>query len=216
MADADIDHRGRQTPVRQQGSRPTCVAFAVSAAHEWTSGAVTVRSAEHAFALAKVHDGLPAIQVGTTVQRCLVGISDAGQSPETDWPYGDPAWPDRRPESDLAPARRARPGPWRRLGAPWLAAIGTALRDGHAVVLTVGFVQRAWQHATAGGVIEVPPSPVLAGAHAVLVVGVQHAPASVLVIKNSWGARWGDAGYGYLTAEYLNLYAMDAHLLEAA
>jgi hypothetical protein len=216
MPDADIDHRGRQTPVRHQGSRPTCVAFAVSAAHEWTSGALTVRSAEHAFALAKRRDGLPPGQRGTTVQACLVGVSDAGQSPETDWPYGDPAWPDSRPESDLPSSRRARPGPWRRLGPPWLVAIGTALREGHAVVLTVGFVQRAWQRATAGGVIEVPPSPVLTGAHAVLVVGLQQAPANVLVIKNSWGTRWGDAGYGYLSAEYVNLYAIDAHLVEVA
>ena len=37
----------------------------------------------------------------------------------------------------------------------------------------------------------------LRGGHAVLVVGSHHA-RRLLIVRNSWGARWGDHGYGYL------------------
>lgn len=40
------------------------------------------------------------------------------------------------------------------------------------------------------------------GGHAVLAVGYLHA-RRVLIFRNSWGARWGDRGYGYLPYAYL-------------
>lgn len=63
----------------------------------------------------------------------------------------------------------------------------------------------------AGGVIPMPSMPLRAGgAHAVLVVGYQMrtpagstTPELYFIIRNSWGPTWGDGGYGYLPARYV-------------
>jgi len=40
------------------------------------------------------------------------------------------------------------------------------------------------------------------GGHAVLAVGYDD-PSSRFIVRNSWGAAWGDAGYFYLPYAYL-------------
>ena len=40
------DFRAQQSPVRNQGNRPTCVAFATSGAHEWAAQEQAHRSSE--------------------------------------------------------------------------------------------------------------------------------------------------------------------------
>ena len=40
------------------------------------------------------------------------------------------------------------------------------------------------------------------GGHAVLCVGYDDAKSQV-IIKNSWGASWGDKGYFYMPYEYI-------------
>ncbi|HSX02249.1 MAG TPA: C1 family peptidase [Candidatus Saccharimonadia bacterium] len=53
------------------------------------------------------------------------------------------------------------------------------------------------------GVIPVPkPNEELLGGHAILVVGYDMA-AGYFICRNSWGKRWGDAGYFYLPLAYL-------------
>lgn len=42
----------------------------------------------------------------------------------------------------------------------------------------------------------------LLGGHAILIVGYDSA-AGVFIFRNSWGATWGDKGYGYLPLSYL-------------
>lgn len=56
------------------------------------------------------------------------------------------------------------------------------------------------------------------GGHAVTLVGYKSATGKIedayFIFKNSWGARWGQGGYGTVTYNYLQKYLNDAVLLE--
>jgi hypothetical protein len=97
------------------------------------------------------------------------------------------------------------------LGTLTLPAIRAELEQAHAVILSVKVVRSAWRKA--GGEIDAPPGQKTPGNHAVLAVGVLNAPARV-IIKNSWGAAWGNSGYGFISEDYLNSYGLRAHVLE--
>jgi hypothetical protein len=206
-----IDHRPAQTPVRHQGDRPTCVAFAVSAAHEWHAANGVVRSSEDAMWAAHQVNEVPGREE-TTVSWTLEGLDRHQHSTEAAWPYGVPAWAYGRPAAALDNANR-RPLPaWRDLGAASFDAVTGELDAGRPVVLTLRVVAAAWYHA--GDIVDAEANLKTPGNHAVLAVGTLDAPER-LIVKNSWGPGWGDAGYGYVTRRYHACYALRAHTLEA-
>jgi C1A family cysteine protease len=197
--------------VRNQGDRPTCVAFAASAAHEWIDTDHTIRSAEDAMWAAHQIGGVPGREE-ISVNWALTGLQTHAHGSEAAWPYGAPRWPDGRPVAAHDSAnRRALPG-WRMLADSGFASIAGALDDGHAVVVTVRVVPSAWRRADA--IIDADPGRKTPGNHAVLAVGALSDPDRIIV-KNSWGEGWGRDGYGFLTRRYLEHYALRAHVLEA-
>jgi C1A family cysteine protease len=68
----------------------------------------------------------------------------------------------------------------------------------------------AWR----GGIVDVAGQQVVRGQHAVLLVGyVTRAKNLYFIIKNSWGTGWGDAGFGYISYDYVSRHATAAHAL---
>lgn len=204
------DFRSDQTPVRQQGDRPTCVAFAVSAAHEWRAADSAIRSAEDALWAAHQVNEIPGLEA-TTVAWALQGMKDHGHAIEAAWPYGQPRWSTGRPEAATNADNRRRLTAWSEITPLTFETVERELRIERPVVLTLRVVLSAWHYG--GGVVDAGPGETTPGNHAVLAVGTVDAGRQVIV-KNSWGADWGDQGYGYVTERYLNSYALRAHLLE--
>lgn len=206
------DHRRAQSPVRNQDDRPTCVAFAVSAAHEWMADEQTHRSVEDALWAGHQVLHIPGRQE-TSVAAALEGLSRHGHASETAWPYGSPPYPAERPALAADPTAQRPLPPWQALPKVDVESLAAELERSVAVLLTVRVVRSAWRKPD--GIIDVePPAKVLTN-HAVLAVGVQESPVRVIV-KNSWGPRWGQAGYGFMTERYLTHYGLRAHVLEAA
>jgi C1A family cysteine protease len=209
-----IDLEAEQTTVRRQGDRPTCVAFAVSGAHEWMGRSDEQRSPEDAMWAA--HESMPARFVGeeTSVRYALEGLRAHEHASESAWPYGSPLWRDGRPEAALDGANRMSSPEWLRLGDATIPTIRGELVNERAVVLTIGVVGEAWLEG--GGVIDAPAGRKTPGNHAVLVVGASEAgeKPQALKIKNSWGPRWGFGGYGLISKRYLDAYAICAHAIE--
>src|SRR4051812_34383797 len=115
---AMANYRDAQTPVRDQGTRPTCVAFAVSAAHEWMDGTGEIRSAEDALWAAH-QEGGPPTREDTSVRLALAGTARLGHAEEDAWPYGNPAWPATRPALAHDPDRRRDLPVWHELSGDW-------------------------------------------------------------------------------------------------
>lgn len=217
MALPAVDHRPAQTPVGDQCDRQTCVAFAVTAAHEWMAGdGGTLLSQEFAQWAGKSRDGLPGD--ATSARWILSGLQEEGHARGSTWPYGAPEWPAGPPPAALIQADRLVLGRWRRLAAPDVTTIADEVAQGFSVILTVAFVPNAWLNLADGSLIDAPPGQRTIGGHAVTVVGIRPADGSLpdaLIVKNSWGPDWGDAGFGMLSVDYLGSYGIVAHALEA-
>jgi hypothetical protein len=86
----------------------------------------------------------------------------------------------------------------------WLAAKGP--------ILTRLDVDDTWQDATATkGLLEEYEADTAAGGHAVALVGYR--PGRFLV-RNSWGAGWGDRGFGYASLAYAQEAFTEAYGIE--
>jgi hypothetical protein len=86
--DVECDLRLRFGPARDQGSRPTCLAFAASDTHAALRDPWTALSCEFAFYHAQRRAGRKPAS-GASLPYMLAALRDDGQPVETDWPYLD-------------------------------------------------------------------------------------------------------------------------------
>lgn len=82
------DLRAMFGPARDQGERPTCLAFAASDAHAALRQPWSPLSCEFAFYHAQRRAGRPPSS-GASLRFMLTALKDDGQPAEGDWPYLD-------------------------------------------------------------------------------------------------------------------------------
>jgi hypothetical protein len=205
------DHRHEQSPVRNQGDRPTCVGFAVSAAHDWTRAGHDTMSAEDAIWAGHKTRSIPGT-IATMVKYSLEGLDRHQHATESAWPYGNPEFSAGRPAAAQNPSQRRRLPAWRALSDLTIDAIEHEIATDHAVIASFEVVMSAWRSPPLAQ-IDAGPGLYTNGIHAVLAVGTNSAPAHV-IIKNSWGTKWGEDGYGYVSGRYVENYLLRAFALE--
>jgi C1A family cysteine protease len=72
----------------------------------------------------------------------------------------------------------------------------------HGPILAGLSVDASWDNATNNqGKIDTFQPNTVRGGHAVCVVGYT---SDRFIIRNSWGTAWGDKGFGYASAQYIN------------
>lgn len=210
----EVDLRSEFGPVRDQGQRPTCLAFAASDAHAGMRENWDALSCEYAFYYAQKQKGRSPAQ-GAFLVDMLIALRDAGQPIEKGWPY-------------LAhtPTDLSQYHPPTTVGALFgrnghqpkknVQRIYQALDSGDpAIVLSV--LTTTFFSPPVDGVIEhfdnddVFPTP----RHALVAVGYGEAPQGrVVLLRNSWGPTWGLRGYGWVTESFLNRHMYDLAILE--
>lgn len=209
-----VDLRNRQPPIKSQGPRGTCVAFAATAAHEWLWADGLDLSEEYLFWAAKQRDGTPQANA-TTLTAAAEALSALGQPEENIWPY-DPsrdhlAITYQPPDGADAAARSHRATGGGHV-APTAETLRAALRAGQLPVLVVELYD-PWFLVGPDGRIAMPTQGATQrGGHAVLVVGYDDGTDD-FIVRNSWGPGWAAAGYGYLPYPYVAAHARDAWLL---
>ena len=225
-----VDRRPQQTSIKNQNPRGTCYAFASIAGVEAAYGGGTLDLSEnyanywfqkHASHGCK-SDGVDAFDWGGVLR-------DHGVCTETICPYlvsPYPAYcndsgataPAKRTDADSHDAYRIKTytALWRDesvgdsgvyINNPYY--LRSVLASGKEVV--VGLFVAGWTDSTMGSVIDVRlgtdgnPLPA-SGGHVMLVVGYDQ-PHEYFIVKNSWGAARGHAGYLYMTYDYMRTYA---------
>jgi hypothetical protein len=197
----DCDLRSLFGPVRDQGARPTCMAFAASDAHAAVRPGWEALSCEFAYFHALKRDG-GAPNDGATLAGMLASIKEDGQPPESVWPYlamvpaNITAW---KPPAKTEPR-------YRRASARGRSSVADVVQllDKDAPVLLTMKLSDAFYLPDADGLVASTEPPDPNRRHAVVAVG--HGRKGVrrlILIRNSWGAAWGVGGYAWLSEDYL-------------
>ena len=197
------DISSRFGPVRDQGKRPTCVAFAVSDLHaSIRCTTFAPLSVEYLFYHACLRGSPFDPSNGVTLHQILEALEHDGQPQEEHWPYMMYLPPDvknYKPPANTPPI-------YRRAGEEIDRAVDEIekeLESGRAVMVV--FTSTMQFH------LAQPEVPVASSSsdqalapHAVVAVAVgkDHTHRCVRV-RNSWGAKWADSGYAWLSEDYL-------------
>jgi Papain family cysteine protease len=198
------DLRGQFGPAREQGLRPTCLAFAASDAHAAVRDTTwSDLSCEYLFYHAIRRQGASHTS-GSNIPSIRDALDQDGQPLEAGWPY-----------------LRAVANPWK---PP--AKVGTVFRRASKILR--GKFGRAWQKVNAGtpvligmsisnafyypktGVVDSKEAVDSTRRHAVIAVATgELAGARFLMVRNSWGAGWGLAGYAWIAERYMKVRIME-------
>jgi hypothetical protein len=186
-------------PARDQGARPTCLAFASSDAHAATRSNWEPLSCEYAYYYAIQRDGNTPDN-GATLEGMMTAIEKDGQPREEGWPYlailpSDLSlW---KPPSQVGSlfhcASNQRP----------VADLYAILKQGFPIIIAMT-ISDAFYTPDDDGIISgnEPIDPTRR--HAVIAVGYgSHGNDRVILIRNSWGEFWGCSGYGWIAEAYL-------------
>lgn len=201
-------------PIKDQGRRGTCVAFAATAGHEMARSDGEDLSEEFLHWAAKQRDRLPPSAEGTTLPAATQALAEVGQPPEALWAYDarcDARAASYAPTPDAAEAAKARRFDGSVKLEPTAAALREALEGGMSVALGVRLYV-TWYRPGDDGRIAMPTAGATPfGGHAVLVVGYAEEDGNgFFTVRNSWGADWADGGYGYLPSAYVNAHGVAA------
>ena len=200
--DIEIDLSSKLGAARDQGLRPTCLAFATTGAHELLHGRSDPLCPEWLYYHAVQRAGDPP-EAGSCLTPTALSLKDDGQPDETDWPYCEPIdetkwYPPIQPlwlahaDGDVS-------------GLDF-AAVLAALDHGYPTVLAMRIDRTfdRWVIEDNCAVLQHAPPPYSdATAHAVLAVGYGRQNAETyLKIRNSWGVDWGVDGCAWISEIY--------------
>lgn len=197
----ETDLRNMLGPARDQGIRPTCLAFAATAAHEASRTTTDYLSTEHLFfsGVQRSH-GNP--ERGLNPTSVSEALKYDGQPVEEAWPYQDQVldvatWV---PPSTTQAFHKAAI-----VFLPRTVAEIRGVLQGRTPVLLLVSVTTAMYTPDADSIVRSGPSDATtARLHALLAVGSGHAhDGNYVLVRNSWGLSWGDLGHAWLPDAYL-------------
>lgn len=189
----EIDLRSRLLPVRDQGPRPTCAAYAASGAHEFVRGEAEHLSPEYLYYFARLGAGR-----GCSLPSVAAALAGHGQPLETECPAfaADPdnAWhPPRAREVFKRQSEQKTPS---------VGTVHDVVRRGETPILGLVLPDSFFRPEAPWVIRDAGP---VRGRHAVVAVGSgEYQRERVVLVRNSWGEGWADGGHAWLPDSFLS------------
>jgi hypothetical protein len=207
-----VDLRAELGPPRRQGVRNTCLAFAVSAAHEHGRSRQDPLSVEVLYWGAKQLDGQPG--PGTTFEGAAGALGHWGQPDDTLWPY-DRLRKDSLPSYE-PPAGALDAAVCFNAGMRSVDVTSDAVRSelDAGVVVAIGIpTWSGLRHPVMGRLTNPHLSELDGFFHALVVVGYR-LDTNEILLRNSWGTSWGDGGHAWMPTSFVEDHVLEAWAVE--
>lgn len=204
---AAVDLRGQCPPVYDQGQLGSCTANAIAGAIEFDRKKQNlsdyVPSRLFIYYNERVMEGTVGQDSGAQIRDGIKSVNKIGAPPEGDWAYDITKFTKKPPTKAYTDAKQDRAIQYQRL-VPTLAQLQGCLASGFGFVF--GFtVYESFESPEVAktGIMPMPlPTENKVGGHAVMAVGYDDASRR-MIVRNSWGPGWGQAGYFTMPYEYI-------------
>ena len=202
-----VDLRPHCPPVYDQGQLGSCTANAIAGAIEFDrkkqSLADFVPSRLFIYYNERVMEGTVSSDAGAQIRDGIKSVAKIGAPSETDWPYNIKKFASKPPAKAYSHAKLDRGVQYQRV-VQSLQQMQGCLASGFPYVF--GFtVYQSFESQTVAktGIMPMPAArEKKLGGHAVLAVGYD-AAKRMMIVRNSWGPDWGQAGYFMMPFEFV-------------
>ncbi|APR86612.1 Hypothetical protein A7982_11961 [Minicystis rosea] len=207
---ARVDLRPFLTPVEDQGRVGSCSANAVAGAYEYLVKRHLPEDQTYdvsrlfLYYEGRAAAGGPIVDKGSHISLLIQTLQTKGAPSEETWPY-DVAKVNTKPSSEAyAEAAEFLVQDVARVPLD-LDVWRATLTEGHPIIFGTKLF-KSFDTQRKPGLIPMPSAEEASrgehGAHAMLAVGYSDRDR-VMIVRNSWGAKWGDNGYCYIPYDYL-------------
>lgn len=155
----------------------------------------------------------PTIDSGMSIRNSIKALDLYGIPKEKYWPYDTEKWSVKPSQKAQKKAKLRTVSDYYRIDNPGqiLEALSRELPVTFGFQVPVSFMS---QQVADTGMFEMPePNERTIGGHAVLACGYDTTKDLVLV-RNSWGADWGQGGYVWMPFKFFDPISYDAHVNE--
>ncbi len=205
---AKVDLRAKCPPVYDQGQLGSCTANAIGAAIQFDRMKQKLKpgflpSRLFVYYNERVMEGTVDSDSGAQIRDGIKSVAQLGACPENDWTYDIAKFKDKPPGQCYKNALKCRAVTYQRV-VQTLQQFKGCLASGYPFVFGFTVYESFESDAVAkNGVVDMPkPAEKTLGGHAVLAVGYDDT-AQRLLVRNSWGAKWGMKGYFTMPYSYL-------------
>ncbi len=202
-----VDLRPHCPPVYDQGQLGSCTANAIAGAMEFERKKQNlsdfVPSRLFIYYNERVMEGTISSDSGAQIRDGIKSVAKIGAPPETDWPYDIARFAAKPPAQAYTDAKLDRGVQYQSI-VQTLQQLQGCLASGYPYVF--GFtVYQSFESQTVAktGIMPMPaPNEKKLGGHAVMAVGYDIS-TRMMIVRNSWGAMWGQAGYFMMPFEFI-------------
>lgn len=204
-----VDLRSTCPPVYDQQDLGSCTANAIAGAIEFDQIKETLPESTPSrlfiYYNERVKEHTVNSDAGAAIRDGVKSVNKQGACAEIEWPYDITQFTVRPPEQCYEDAFSHRTLSYKRLNNQSLSQLKGCLASGYVFVFGFSVYESFESQAVAdSGIVPMPqPDESMIGGHAVVAVGYDDAE-QVFIVRNSWGAEWGDAGYCYMPYVYLS------------
>lgn len=202
MITAQYNLASRLGAARDQGRRPTCLLFALSALNRYEHRIEVPLCVEHLARQVEVQGS--SWRRGVSIYNGIGALRTAGQGFESVYPYDGNVLD--RPLQPPPPSRDDRYSSHVIEIPAKSASVRDALAEGSICGLAIKVTDCQFS-VESDGIVRPAPTESAHGLHAVAAVGwgtCDHDGTDYVLVRNSWGTEWGDQGHAWFDVTYLD------------